>query len=250
MRVKSALRHELKYVITREQYESLLGTITRRMTPDGHGDGQGAYAVSSLYFDTPDYKAYWDKLEGHKIRRKVRVRAYGEQRVEMETPVFLEIKQRNNQLMAKRRARLTYGQAVNFGNFEERLHGIQEDEWALLREVFYLYTTLQLQPSCIVRYDRLAFEGGTQFPDLRVTFDTNLRGCVRDLSLAASAGALDRFILSPDLCVLEVKVNRTAPYWLSQLLGDHRCVLQRISKYCTALETNAAINARQRIMMI
>ena len=74
MRIKEYSRHELKYLITREQREQLAQVLPEYMELDTHGDDQGRYPISSLYYDTADYKAYWDKVEGHKFRRKVRVR--------------------------------------------------------------------------------------------------------------------------------------------------------------------------------
>lgn len=250
MRVKSALRYELKYLITHRQYAALVDLMQARMVPDAHGGDQGAYPIASLYFDTPDYKAYWDKLEGHEIRRKVRVRAYGREPVGRTTPVYLEIKQRVNKLMAKRRVRLPYADAVDPAAVDAgAVPGLSEHDRAVLGEVQYLQGTLQLRPACIVRYDRLAFEGGEHFPDLRVTFDSNLRGQVRDLSLAAGPES-ERLILPPERLILEVKINRTVPFWLSQALNREACVLRRISKYCATLEANAVINLRQRMAVL
>ena len=257
MRVKTNLRHELKYLIDLQQMNAVRAAIEATMLPDAHGDQQGAYQISSLYYDTPDYKAYWDKIEGHKIRRKVRVRVYGGQVIRPETPAFVEIKARQDKLMAKRRARLPYSQAIDFDGFEGgasvELSGNSGDhevtgDSAVLSEVFYLYRTLQLRPAAVVTYDRLAYEGGEHFPDLRVTFDTNLRGRVHDLSLLSLGEAADEYFLPPDRCVLEVKVNRTVPYWLTHILSNHRCTLRRVSKYCMALETGAVIRNRQHIL--
>ena len=245
MRVKATLRYELKYLITRAQYHAVLAAIAPRLQPDTFGDNTGAYPVTSLYFDTPDYKAFWDKLEGHKVRRKVRVRIYGQTVTGPDAPVFLEIKQRVDKRMAKRRARLPYAQALDLAGLDEVA---TEDDPAFLHEVAYLHRTLALQPACIVRYDRLAFEGDDAHPDLRVTFDTNLRGRTRDLTLLPGSNATDAFFLPPDRVVLEVKVNRSAPFWLTRILSRHGCVLRRVSKYCAALEQNAAIGGRQRIL--
>ena len=111
---------------------------------------------------------------------------------------------------------------------------------------------LRLQPSCIVRYDRVALNGDASHPDLRITFDTNLRGRSRNLSLLAADQPLDesdRYFMSPDVSIMEIKVNQTAPFWLTQILSRHRCILRRVSKYCGALEQSAVIQNRQRIMV-
>ena len=257
MRFKTNLRHELKYLINLEQMNAMREAIHATMAPDAHGDQHGAYQISSLYYDTPDYKAYWDKIEGHKVRRKVRVRVYGNQVIAPETPAFVEIKQRVDKLMAKRRVRMPYARAIDFDGFEQASQGTKAaagqsadlaDKSAMFHELFYLYRNLQLRPAAVVTYDRLAYEGGERFPDLRVTFDTNLRGRVHDLSLLSLGQAREQYFLPPDRCVLEVKVNRTVPYWLTRILSDHRCTLRRVSKYCMALETGAVIRNRQHII--
>jgi hypothetical protein len=249
MRLKADLRYELKYLINRAQHQAIVQELAGYMGLDTHGDEQGVYPITSLYYDTPTYQAYWDKLEGHRNRRKIRVRVYGNTTVTPETRCFLEIKQRLNTRMRKRRAVLTYAEAVAFDDFDERAGSWPEADAAVLREVAYLYRTLQLRPACIVRYDRMAFEGNEHYPDLRVTFDTNLRCRTYDLSLLSTGYAANEFFLSPELAVLEVKANQNVPYWLTQMLSRHRCVIHRISKYCAALEHSRAITSRQRFVV-
>ena len=250
MKIRADLRFELKYLINRDQYARVLETIESKMQPDPHGGLSGAYQVTSLYFDTSAYRAFWDKVEGHKVRRKVRIRVYGDETIEPETPAFLEIKQRFDKLTGKRRTRLPYARALDFDTFETEESQHSEATRQVMREVFYLHRTLDLQPSTVVTYDRLAFEGGEQYPDLRVTFDTNLRGRIKDLSLLSGGQAADQFFLPPDICILEVKVDHTVPYWLTTLLSRHRCVLRRVSKYCAALEQGAVVNSRTRMIAV
>ena len=122
---------------------------------------------------------------------------YGRQIVTASTPAYLEIKHRIDKQLSKRRTVLPYAQAVDFDSLDSHGsmdvvvgEGVQVEE-----EVYQLYRTLALQPTCVVRYDRLAFDGGEQFPDLRVTFDTNLRGRTHDLTLLSEGFASDRFVL-------------------------------------------------------
>jgi hypothetical protein len=252
MRVKEKLRYELKYVLTAEQAAAVRADLAGYVAPDEHGDAQGAYRITSLYYDTPDYRAYWDKLEGHKVRRKVRVRTYGDTVADGDVACYLEIKHRVNQRMGKRRARLPYAVATDFDALADRPPAVDEADWVVMQEVGFLYATLRLQAACIVRYDRLALNGDASHPDLRITFDTNLRGRARVLSLLAAeqpVGAEDPYFLPPDRCIMEIKVNQTAPFWLTQILSRHRCILRRVSKYCGALEQSAVIQNRQRIMV-
>ena len=253
MRITIAFRHELKYILNLDQQAAVVADLVGHVVPDRHGDAQGAYPITSLYYDTPDYKAYWDKLEGHRNRRKVRVRVYGNSIVEPETPSFVEIKQRRSKLMCKKRVALPYIQAVDFGSFAELAAGVNENllsdvDQENLREVYYLYQMLQLRPACVVRYHRLAFNGCEPYPDLRVTFDTHLAGRIHDLSLL-STHAQNHACLSPEQSIMEIKVNHTVPYWLTEILARHRCTARRVSKYCCVLEQCGVIAARQRVVV-
>ncbi len=257
MRLKSDLRYELKYLIRRGQMDRLAADLATYMDRDSHGNELGQYPITSLYYDSPDYKAYWDKLDGHRSRRKVRVRVYGDQAVTPATLAFLEVKERINSQMRKRRVALRYDQAIAFDDFGEldeldpsgELQArLAPADVATLHEVYYLYRTLQLGPACIVRYDRTAYEGRTPYEDLRVTFDVNLRGRTHDLSLTSGGYAADQLFLPADQVVLEVKANRNVPAWLVNLLSRHGCTYYRISKYCAALERSRAILGRQHIV--
>src|SRR5688500_6376039 len=114
MRAKNDLRYELKYLLRREQVKPLVTELSQTLRLDAHANPLGVYPITSLYYDTPDYKGYWDKLDGQRSRRKVRVRVYGDRTITEETPAFLEVKQRINKLMRKRRVSLPYGDAVDF----------------------------------------------------------------------------------------------------------------------------------------
>jgi hypothetical protein len=58
----------------------------------------------------------------------------------------------------------------------------------------------------------------------------------------------NQYFLPPQQSVMEVKANDRVPYWLTQLIGNHRCTLRRVSKYCTALEQAKLRLGRQQIV--
>jgi hypothetical protein len=248
MRIKYFNRYELKYVVTRDQYARVVEELAAYMDPDSHGDDVGRYLVTSLYYDTVDYKAYWDKVNGHRFRRKLRVRVYDIQTVTQDTPCFVEIKQRKSQTLQKKRVILPYSSAVTLCGSGEGVHGVSQTDRAVIEEVQYLYNVLQLQPACIISYDRLAFNGREYDPGLRVTFDTNLKYRTHDLTLLSQSYAENHFFLPPQWCIMEVKVNNRVPYWLTELVGKYRCTLRRVSKYCTALEQSETLLKNQRII--
>jgi hypothetical protein len=250
VRIKDYSRYELKYLLTRNQSQQLIEALAGYMARDTHGDEFGCYPITSVYYDTEDYKAYWDKVEGHRFRRKVRVRVYSNQFVTPETDCFVEIKQRINKTLQKKRIILPYTTATALctGSGTVVEEELSEADQAVVSEIRYLQETLQLRPACVVSYDRLAFDGSEYDPALRVTFDTNLKGRVHDLTLLSQSYSENRFFIPPAWCIMEIKVNYRVPYWLTELIGRYRCTLRRISKYCTALEQAKVVLQRQQIL--
>lgn len=246
-RLKAIRRYELKYLLHREQAQAVMGALLPYVAPDAHAGDRKPYGITSLYYDTPDYKAYWDKIDGHRFRRKVRVRLYGDGPVTPVTPVFVEIKQRLDRALEKRRVQVAYQHAASLEHLEDAFDCVTLDERRVLEEVAYLVTSLRLEPACVVSYRRVAFNGNELDPALRITFDSQLRGRVHDLSLASTGYAESRYFVPPEHCIMEVKINHRLPYWLMEILARHNCTLRRISKYCAALEASKGVLARRSV---
>src|SRR6185295_18065814 len=104
-------RYEIKYLVPREVLDDLRDDLRRRLDIDGYSAG-GGYGVWSLYYDTPQLRFYWEKIEGLRFRRKLRLRHYGSPHtLTDDTPVYVEIKQRVNRVTQKRRIALPYREA-------------------------------------------------------------------------------------------------------------------------------------------
>lgn len=256
MRIKHFNRYELKFIISHDLAKTIAADLRDYLTLDTYSDSEGYYTISSLYYDTPDYKAYWDKLEGHRFRRKVRVRVYGNQEVTPDTYCYVEIKQRLNKALQKKRIFIPYASAVTLCGSAQPVTLEQEGvslsavDLAVIQEIQYLSHSQELRPSCVVRYNRLAFEGSEYDLGLRVTFDTNLKGRIHALTLLTEQQAENHYFLPPHWCVMEVKINHRVPYWLVELLNHYRCSLQSVSKYCLALEACKGLLAKQRILQL
>lgn len=250
MRIKKFSRYELKYILTRQQHDDFIEILPNYLETDDSGDEHGRYNITSLYHDTEDYRAYWDKIEGHKFRRKVRIRIYGDEPVTPETTCFVEIKQRINKTLQKKRVIVSYASAEALCSRGETIPEeaeMSETDRATVSEVRYLQATLQLKPAAVVSYDRRAFNGSEYDDGLRVTFDTNLKGRTHDLTLLSKGHATNQFFIPPEWCILEIKVNYRVPYWLTEMIGQHRFTLRRISKYCATLEQSKSLLQTQRI---
>ena len=227
-------RFELKYLLPIEAAELFRQELGAYLKPDSYGNGEGRYAVSSLYYDSPGYHFYWERMAGIRFRRKLRIRHY-ETRAELtpDTGVFVEVKQRLDRVMQKRRIFLPYRDALKLCS-ERTIPDHRPQDRAVVEEVHAMVWQYNLCPASLVSYLRQAYIGTDYDVGLRVTFDTNLRYRARDLQLHSKR--IGRFMAPPGMVVMEIKVNERVPYWLTELVGKHNCRLVRVSKYCQSLE--------------
>lgn len=70
-------RYELKYLVPTTQNEEVRAELASRMHRDRNA-GPSGYGVWSLYYDTDRLRFCYEKIEGLKFRRKLRIRRYGE----------------------------------------------------------------------------------------------------------------------------------------------------------------------------
>jgi SPX domain protein involved in polyphosphate accumulation len=208
--------------------------LDRRLDRDSHGIG-GGYGVWSVYYDTRDLRFYWEKIEGLKFRRKLRVRHYGDRSsIDDDTTVFVEIKQRVNRVTQKRRVALPYRLARDLCDRKTMVEHAPEQR-AFLDEVLELVCGLDLRPVTMLGYQREAFIGRDADAGLRVTIDQRLRARDRDFRLGTDAD--NRLIVPARLAVVEFKVNERVPYWLADLAADLNMSVVRVSKYCQSIES-------------
>ncbi|MBC8507272.1 MAG: polyphosphate polymerase domain-containing protein [Chloroflexi bacterium] len=228
-------RFELKYYLPLARAERFREAIAFYLQADQYGDERGNYAVTSLYYDSPDHHFYWEKVEGIKFRRKLRIRQY--ESAEPLTPdsrVFVEIKQRLDRVTQKRRVVLPYRDALKLCNERTLPDEYAPQDRLVLEEIQAMAWQYNLRPVSIVSYFRQAFIGTDYDVGLRVTFDTNLRYRAHDLQLDSKK--IGRFMFPPRMVVMEIKANERVPYWLTELVGEHNIRLIRVSKYCQSLE--------------
>lgn len=226
-------RYEIKYLVPTVNLPVLRDEFRRRMDLDAYG-GPNGYGVWSVYYDTPQLRFYWEKIDGLRFRRKLRVRHYGDRSViDDDTTVFVEIKQRVNRATQKRRVALPYRLARELCDRRVMVEH-QPAERPFLEEVLELVSGLNLRPVAMTGYHREAFLGKDTDVGLRVTLDHRIRGRDRDFHLGAEAE--NRLIVPAKLSVLEIKANERVPYWLTDLTARSNLSVVRVSKYCQGVE--------------
>jgi SPX domain protein involved in polyphosphate accumulation len=228
--VRTFNRFEFKYVVDERQAEALIRDLEPYTTPDPHSPTERGYPVYSLYWDSPDLVFFWEKIDGQKFRRKLRFRLY-----EGSDDAFVEIKQRIDQTVQKRRTLLSRADAAAlFGRGAidaEREHAVADP---VLHEALILCRRHLLEPKLAVSYRRRAFFARYEH-DLRITFDTRLQYDARALDVRERFET-GKYLLPADRAVLEIKFNGNVPLWLSKLVGKHELMSRRFSKYARAAD--------------
>ena len=247
--IRSFNRFELKYLVTLRQAEGFRQDLRAYLTPDENGNGCGAYELASLYFDSPDYRCYWEKLDGIKLRRKLRIRRYEtDAPLTGETPVFVEIKQRVDRVTQKRRALLPYREALRLC-YEREIPPHAPEDGAVVEEIAALLWQYNLRPASLIHYRREAWMGGDYDIGLRVTFDTEMRYGVSVAGPAAfqlESFTAEHELFAPTWVIVEIKVNERIPYWLTEMVAFHNLTLVRLSKYCRSIELAQSNGALER----
>lgn len=224
-------RFEAKYLLPQREIPGLVSELDGYVSPDPHGEGAWGYPVSSVYWDSADLAMFWEKIEGIKFRRKLRFRSYGGS-----GELFVEIKQRLDRTIQKRRARWpierirkAFGWGDEAGSSDE-----EEIDDPIVAEALLLRHSYRLRPRMAIRYRRRAFFG-TYEPDLRLTFDTRVQYSSTRLE-AERPLETGKYLVDPRIAVMEVKFNERVPLWLLKLIARRELSLVRLSKYCSAVD--------------
>jgi SPX domain protein involved in polyphosphate accumulation len=242
-------RLEIKYLIDRTRRTALTRDLRAFMAPDSHSGPRGGYTIRSLYFDTPDYQAYHEKIAGTAVRHKLRIRAYGED-VSNVPWVRLEVKSRYLNYIHKIAVDVS---REEYGEIERALarrimppaHLLAPESGA--KEFFRLQRQLNMHPVVIVQYRRQAFER-REVNRVRVNFDDELVA-TRNLQLLKPLQGARR-VLQHGTAVLEIKVDNVMPFWLHDLIAKYDLQNEAISKYCYGVRSQGRMSAVPRSAMV
>lgn len=231
-------RFELKYVIDEPTAQRMRHYVQNYLTIDEYGATQPdlSYPVHSLYLDSPAYKTYFDTLNGNRNRFKLRIRYY--EKANDET-AFLEIKQRYDRVIAKKRAKvpvkaldeLIYGPLPSFDQFP----GMPDNKFKDLFHICRIIHELNAQPKAHVSYKREAYElEGSNA--VRITFDRNVTTEEeRELLLVQEQQNPVR-VFDPNCVILELKFTNRYPYWMNDLIQHFQLRRESAAKYVDGIK--------------
>ena len=182
----------------------------------------GFYYVKSLYFDTIDFDDYYDKVEGLKDRRKIRLRIYNSNydNVKLEMKSKYGDVQRKISVLVDR----NISNKICIGDYMALLD-VDED----FSYVFYLLLQERV-PSTIITYKRCALTFPTY--DVRITFDYDIYSQRYNLDLYNDDLGVPVF---DNGVILEVKYNEYLPDIIRIILQSESLLRESYSKYCFGL---------------
>ena len=218
-------RYEKKYKLTLSQYAALRRWLQDRMEVDSYG----LHTICNIYYDTPDFQLIRTSLEKPVYKEKLRLRSYGVPGGD--TPVFVELKKKLDGVVYKRRVSLPLREAKRYLAYEGR----PDLDCQILREIDWALARYPLEPKAFIAYDRIALFG-REDPDLRITFDCNLRW--RDALLDLSQGDWGQPLLDKQEILMEAKLPAAMPLWLSHVLDRLQIRQTSFSKYGACYQQN------------
>lgn len=212
-------RHELKFTITKKCAKILKDRLMSIMSVDEHG--KNGYFIRSLYFDTPNSDAYYEKIDGAPYRKKYRIRVYNGD----DDFIRLEKKMKHNNMTAKEQVSISRITCEKILNNSLSIYDLND---GLLKEFLVEIKTKHLIPSVIVDYERLALTYPVS--DVRITFDSNIKSGRYNYNLFSYKNT-DYKVIDDNVLVLEVKFNEVLPEVIAIILGTIPSCRQAFSKF-------------------
>lgn len=231
-------RTEIKYLLSTEQYLALRERLQGIAQVDSHGETD----ILNIYYDTPDFGLIRTSLEKPLYKEKLRLRTYGTPQDGSATS-FIEIKKKYDGVVYKRRIDAPYAMAK--GYLENRNDLSQKSQ--IKSEIDAFKEGYKgLRPAMAISYRRIAMLG-TEDPELRITFDRDIRWRTDRLDLAEGPKGED--ILQPGQYLMEVKIANAFPMELSHMMSELSIFPVSFSKYGRGYEIMTA-RAMSRAYMI
>ncbi|HTP40637.1 MAG TPA: polyphosphate polymerase domain-containing protein [Steroidobacteraceae bacterium] len=212
---------ELKCLVDARTAAAVRHWARERMQPDAHlTPGSERYLVTSLYFDTPDQAVL--NRRGSYSRSKYRVRRY-----DAADNVFLERKTKTRLLVNKRREQLPLAQLapVLRAPAQAGANGMAAPGGWFRRRL----ELRQLEPACLISYQRLACVGTSPAGPLRLTLDDALQcwpSAFPGFELHAAP-----LLLLPGQQILELKFLHHLPALFKSLVAQFGLQTTSVSKY-------------------
>jgi len=239
------MRLEYKFLVKNEDLNRLRKKILPFVSMDEYikEESGNDYTVRSIYFDSSHFNFYHEKIDGIKIRKKLRIRSYDN--LTDNNLVFLEIKNKYDNFIGKNRAPIQYHNLSNLLRTKSiETYALTNNGYANSlkdgEKFFHHILRSDLKPTILIVYEREAFQ--SKFDNsLRITFDKNLRfydqpkinNLYKDTDLEYAI---------PNHFVLEIKFNNGYPRWLREIVQEFNLIRRSVSKYTICIDSSNRID--------
>lgn len=232
MSIQTFKRYEDKFLLSAEQFEALTGRLRGHMEYDAFCR-DGTYSILNLYFDSPDHEVIRRSVSKPYYKEKLRLRSYGVPE-NGEHPVFLELKRKIGGIVSKRRAELTYGEAMRYLESGEKPPDLGYTGRQVLNEIDYFIVCNHVKPMCFLSYERIAMVGAED-SGFRITLDKNI--LARRDNLPLTEGCFGRPLIPSGKWLMEIKFSEAIPLDFAKLLSELKIYSRSFSKIGTEYNT-------------
>lgn len=222
-------RYELKYRINLWQYNQVRLALAPYMKKDKYTfrAPHQKYLVRSLYYDSPDYMSYKEKVDGNFGRIKMRLRTYTDN-PEERGPVRAELKTRRGNTMVKYWTFVTADECEEFINTKHW----PNTQNPVLSEYERLVHVRNQGPKVLIEYHREGYEPRDK-SGYRVTFDHGVRSFAAAQLYPARPHWRDHY---SNYVIMEVKCRNQRPPMLVNLMLRYGLKYTANSKYVQGIE--------------
>lgn len=240
------LRYEYKYIVPKSKEALLRKMILPFVRLDSFAATREnhEYTVRSIYFDTPDYRHYFEKVEGIKNRKKLRIRGYNNIE-DGRGDIFFEIKRKYEIPIYKNRSRTTFDHVLRLFDQGGAISSLMEAQKSQkhrddAQRFFYQLHLHKMRPVVLIVYEREAFQG-VHDDTIRITFDKNLRsGSFPKIENLYEENRLKSVMR--DYFILEVKFNDYFPSWMGPIIACLGLKRESASKYVMGIDALNMLN--------
>ncbi len=223
--MRKTIRYETKYRLSYPKLFQVRNDIAVSQMELDYYSREHPYLVRSLYFDSNDYRAYYENLGGFWGRTKLRIRSYSEEPSDI---LSVELKTKFGNKSIK------YSTFIPFVWYQEFMgtgHFPQNND-LVLNEFERLVHLRMLKPKVLIQYQREGFRSKTS-SSLRITFDSQVK----------SVSASELFPVKPIFryhrrgeVILEIKCLPKQPLWVNRCAKKHGLKWVANSKYVQSIE--------------